>query len=481
MAEYDVVVVGGGLGGLACAIRLARAGRRVCVCEGQEKVGGYAMNFDRGPYRFDASLHMLDAVEPGRANRGIWESLGLHESVPTATPPLLRREIWPEHDLSIGQGMQAWVDALSASFPHERDGLTALAAMAADVHAAVTADRNARLAGEPPPPLVEPLHSLLNQTAGTVMRQYLRAPTLVSIAGSLSCYLGLGCDELAAIPYLTMLHSYHAHSGSYPVGGSGAIPAALARTLTSLGGEIRTDSPVLAIRTERRTVTGVTLASGEDLDAPLVVSNASPPDTYGRLVDTSQVNRRFLRQIQAMSRGTSVIKIWLGMPKDALPPGLPYETFLRTTYGTTFCDGTLEDIGVVAPHKLDPTCAPAGGAVLSITAGAEAFLDRTEQHKALADAAVHEVESRLVPGLQAAADVRVVATPRTFYRYTDNPGGTIHGFRPVPSQSGPRRLGIGGPVGGLYTVGGWTYAGSGFLPAMTSGLIAAAAIEGRHD
>ncbi len=481
MADYDVIVVGGGLGGLASAIGLARTGRKVCVLESHELVGGYAMNFQRGPFRFDASLHMLDAVEPGCANRTIWEALELDATVATAKPALLRKEIWPAHDLRIGHGLDAWVNALAAHFPNERDGLTALSVLAHNVHAAVTTDRDARLAGEPPPALGAPLYSLLNRTAGSVMRDHLKHPQLVSIAGSLSCYLGLGCDELAAIPYLTMLYSYHAHSGSYPVGGSGAIPAALAQTLQRYGGTIRVDSPVAAIRTEQRAVTGVTLQTGEDLDAPVVISNASPPDTYQRLVDTAQVDRRFIRRLGAMSRGTSVIKIWLGLPAAALPVNLPYETFLRSSYGTTFCDGTLEDIGVVAPHSLDPTCAPEGGAVLSITAGAEATLEDTDQHKLLARRAVQEVESRLVPGLVEAATVRVVATPRTFHRYTHNPGGTIHGFRPVPSQSGPRRLGITGPVGGLYTVGGWTYAGSGFLPAMTSGLIASAIVEGSHS
>lgn len=481
MAGFDVLVVGGGLGGLACALASSDAGYRVCVLEAGSVVGGYAANFQRDGYRFDASLHMLDAVAPGGANRVIWEQLGLHERVAIQTPDTLRREVWPEHDLTIGQGLRAWVDALAAAFPAERAGLEAVARFSVQVHAAVLADRDARLHGTAPPPLAPCLAELLDVAAGPVLRRHLTNPRLVAIAGSLSCYLGLGCDELAAIPYFTMLSSYHDHSGSYPEGGSGAIAAALRDQLRERGATIRLESPVERIRCVRRTVTGVTVQGGEDIDASVVISNVSPLATYTRLVDDDQIDRRFRRRLDRMSVGTSVLKIWLGAARDPCPDDLPYETFLRASYGTHFCDGTLDDLGVVAPHRLDPGCAPPGGAVVSITAGTEARLEPelAEAHARLADEAVRLVEAGLVPGLRAASDVEVIATPSTFHRYTRNPGGTIHGFRPTPSQSGPRRFGIEGPIGGLLHVGGWTYAGSGFLPAMTSGLIAARTLQRR--
>lgn len=479
MARHDVLVVGGGLGGLAAAVGLARSGRSVLVLEGKAVAGGYAANFERGDWRFDASLHMLDAVEPGCANRRIWSYLGLDARVPTAVPEDIRAEVWPEHRFQIGQGMAAWIDALATEFPDERAGLRAVADLAIRVHDAVMADRDANLDGAPLAALDDSLGGLLDLTAGPVLRRYLRDPRLVAIAGSLSCYLGLGCDELAAIPFFTMLSSYHHHSGSYPVGGSGAIAAALVAELESLGGELRLHTPVAAIRSHHRQVRGVRLESGEELDASWVISNVSPIATYLHLLDSDQVDRRFRGRISRAPLGTSVLKAWLGVPRE-LAAQVPYESFLRTRYGTTFCDGTLEDIGVVVPHHLDPACAPEHGAVVAITAGAEARLGEGDQerYRALAEEAIRQVDQRLLPGLIEGTEVKLVATPSTFHRYTSNPGGTIHGFRPIPSQSGPRRLGIRGPISNLYNVGGWTYAGSGFLPAMTSGLMAASAICG---
>ena len=55
--SYDAVVIGAGLGGLATAALLAKAGRAVLVVERGDAPGGYAHSFTRGPYRFDPAVH----------------------------------------------------------------------------------------------------------------------------------------------------------------------------------------------------------------------------------------------------------------------------------------------------------------------------------------------------------------------------------------------------------------------------------------
>ncbi|MGA8053467.1 MAG: FAD-dependent oxidoreductase, partial [Burkholderiales bacterium] len=62
--RWDVVVVGAGLGGLGAAVALVRAGRRVLMLEQAHQPGGYAVTFDRPPYRFDASLHAYNGLAP---------------------------------------------------------------------------------------------------------------------------------------------------------------------------------------------------------------------------------------------------------------------------------------------------------------------------------------------------------------------------------------------------------------------------------
>ena len=59
MKDYDVVVVGGGLGGLSAAAFLAKEGKKVLLLERQNVPGGYATSFLRGRFEFEISLHEL--------------------------------------------------------------------------------------------------------------------------------------------------------------------------------------------------------------------------------------------------------------------------------------------------------------------------------------------------------------------------------------------------------------------------------------
>ena len=56
-ADYDVVVIGAGIGGLICAALLARERLRVLLVEQHYMVGGYCSTFRRGPFIFDAATH----------------------------------------------------------------------------------------------------------------------------------------------------------------------------------------------------------------------------------------------------------------------------------------------------------------------------------------------------------------------------------------------------------------------------------------
>jgi all-trans-retinol 13,14-reductase len=488
--SVDVLVIGAGLGGLAAGSSLARAGLDVLVLEAGEHPGGYATGFDRGDYSFDASLHLLDAVGPGEANRPIWEALDLHKRVTLRRPEHVRRELWPQHRIDVPHALDDWTELLSREFPSDREGFFELARLARRVHQNFVRDRDARLGTQLVPMMDPDSHGLLEQTADQLLRGLLEGHAARAVAGSLSCFLGLPPTQLGAISFLSMLASY-GDGGSYPVGGSRSISSALVDLLVESGGALRVNAEVTEIQAVRRTARGVRLASGEQIQARYVVSNASPLHVFGTMLPRDQVEGRFLRRLRSMTLGTSAVKVWLGLDVDPRTLGLlAYETFLRASYTM----GLLQppgDFSVVAPHLLDPGCCPPGHGVLSLTAGVwaeapppgqeqEAVKDR-EAANALADELIEHLDRRLLPGLSDHVVVRTVATPSTFQRYSGSPGGSIHGFGSTPTQSGPRRMGVRTPVGGLFQVGAWVYAGSGFVPSLLSGLIAARAIETDRD
>ena len=123
--RIDAVVIGAGLGGLAAGVTLAGHGRKVVVLEQQTVPGGYAQCFQRGPYRFDISLHALNGLAPGggmdRLYRelGIWDRLRLHR-----LDPLYQLRL-PGLEVTAHADWYRYESELIGHFPAEAAGIRA--------------------------------------------------------------------------------------------------------------------------------------------------------------------------------------------------------------------------------------------------------------------------------------------------------------------------------------------------------------------
>ncbi len=124
MAEHvDAVVIGAGLGGLAAAVTLAGHGRKVVVLEQHTVPGGYAQCFQRGPYRFDVSLHALDGLAPGGGMDHLyreldtWDRLRLHR-----LDPLYQLRL-PDRQVTAHADWYRYESELIGHFPAEAVGI----------------------------------------------------------------------------------------------------------------------------------------------------------------------------------------------------------------------------------------------------------------------------------------------------------------------------------------------------------------------
>ena len=66
MEEYDVVIIGSGLGGLSCGTMLAKDGYKVCVLERNKQIGGTLQTYVRDRNIFDSGVHYIGGLEPGQ-------------------------------------------------------------------------------------------------------------------------------------------------------------------------------------------------------------------------------------------------------------------------------------------------------------------------------------------------------------------------------------------------------------------------------
>jgi phytoene dehydrogenase-like protein len=357
----DAIVLGGGANGLAAAAALARAGRRTLLLEDAGEPGGQARSHGFAPGFRSSPLALEAGWLPPAAQSGL--GLALPARVAPAVP------------LSVAAPDGGWLP-LAADPARAAEAIARHSARDAERWPAFCA-RIARQAGilarlyELPPPDLDTrdpgeLFALLRTGLGlrrlgrrelTELLRMLPMPVQEVADDEFESPLlraalgGLAVRSLRFGPRAggTWFNLLHGQVGA-PAGALGCRgywrdgPDALIQALVALarrsGAELRTASPVTAIRIADDRVSGVSLADGAGLDAPLVLSGLSPRRTLLQLADPVWLDPELLLALRNVRyRG---VTSWLSFALDGLPgfAGLP-EAALQ---GTLSLSGNPDDL-----------------------------------------------------------------------------------------------------------------------------------------
>ena len=491
--QVDVVVVGAGLGGLGAAVTLMDAGVTVLVLEHANQPGGYAVTFDRPPFRFDASLHALNGLAPGARGQALLARLGIADRLELTRLDPLYLVRGPAGDVAVPADMHAHERAVREAFPHEHDGIARWFADCRAGHAeAERFEQDARARRLPDPDRMPQAYPTLVRLAAQTWSQATAAcvadPAAAYLLTVLWAYTATPPSRLAATVGMGLAADYGINGGWYPRGGAAAIPRALAARLVAGGARIEYGQTVTALSTHDGRVTRVVTDTGLNVECAAVVCNAAAP-LLPRLLGPDVLPSEFVSRLGTPAVAPSSVSVYLGLDRDVFDEhGLPHEVFLATgaDADTELAAGLSGDWARAAMlatdyTHLDPGCAPAGGAVVVLTAPAGYGYaaewgtqggESADQVKArVADALLARADAA-IPGLAGAVVHRDVATPVTNQRYTLNPGGSWAGYETTTLNSGPAALGPTTPLPNLALAGAWT--GSfGQLPALGSGVRAA--------
>ncbi len=451
----DVAVIGAGLGGLATALYCARGGLDVQVFERGGVAGGFACTWTRGPYTFEGSLHALDAVGVGQPNRQILDELGVSDALELLTPAEVRNEVWPDgRQLVVPRGRDALIAFVAEEFGCRIDGLLD---RAQHVHEASHA--SLRHGGRAPG-----LHGLTRLTGGDLLREHVTSAGARTLLGGIASWQGAPVDRIAALNLLLLLHGYHVLGGRVPRGGSASLVRALVSELERLGGRVHLGRPVTGVTVSRRRVTGIEVG-GEPIRCRHVVAAIAPQVLVQDLLPARAVPSAFAARLRGLTASGSLLRLTAGVSED---PGLPYETLIRGPRGP------LSGLAVTARHVVDPSAAPPGTGVLSVSTPWPAGDSLTRERKAqLTDLLIDTTERALGVSLRPRLTHTELAHPGTFARFAGVPGGSVFGHPPLVGQTGGRALGASTPIPHLWMAGAWVFPGPGQTASLISGRLAA--------
>jgi phytoene dehydrogenase-like protein len=498
--DADVIVIGSGMGGLTTAALLARLhGRRVLVLERHFRAGGFTHTFTRrGGYEWDVGVHYVGEMGgPGMLRNALQVATGGHVRW-SRMPETYDRLVFPGFEFGIRAGKRNFRDDLVAAFPGER---RAIDRYFQDVDRAASAMGAIGMRSAAPAPvaafagaLFSGRLALARRTTRSWLDEHVRDERLRAVLGARWGDYGLPPSRSAFLAHAVITSHYH-EGGYYPSGTSARIAEGAARVIAEAGGAIRVRAEVERILVEGGRVVGVRLAGGEELRAPVVVSDAGARATFLRLVP-DDVPLPFRDDLRGIPRSMSHVSLYLGLSRSPAELGVRGENFWlhdeldhdrMWERGDELLRGHCPQTFLSFPSLKDPE---ARGHTAEVIAGIDArhfepwagtaWMKRGDAYRALkeriGDALLAGAERR-VPGISRLVVHREVSTPLSTAHFTGHPGGEIYGLPATPDRFARPWLKARTPVPGLYLAGADALM-LGIGGAVMSGLLCTAAIAG---
>lgn len=468
--KYDVIVMGGGIGGLTIACRLSFS-RKVIVFEKNSVLGGYCSTFERSGYKFESAIHAINNCESGSFIHNILEECGVINELEFIRPPNLYRAVYPGHDIVFPQkNLNRCLEILKNHFPDEKEGIDAIFAEIRKIHTEVEhINREKKLLRSP---------AIVKATETSwqyLLDKYLVSPELKSIISQYWVYCGLPPSRLSPVHFSYIARDYMMNGAYCIKGGVQTLIDVLEKRIIKNEGLIIKRCEVADIVVEDGKAVGIITANGDRYYADQLISSMDARYTFEHLTEKSEDVNICLKQMRETEPSISCVRIYLGLNRDCREMGIDdYEVFINAGYDIdkAFDAAVKNDIsnatfGLCIHSNVDRTMCKDGHSVVAITmlAGYDYWkaLDRNgykEEKMKIANALIAKSE-RIIPNLRKYIDVMVITTPLTMERYTGNIGGAAYGWSRNVFFYGSRHMNIETPVKNLYLSSNWTKIGGG--------------------
>lgn len=495
--QYDVIVIGAGIGGLTAAAILAKNGKRVLVLEKNSTPGGYMVCFQKGKFKFDASLHLINGCNKNGPTYKILEKCGVTDKIQFLKPHYLYRSIFPDFDMRIPQSEpREYIAILTRCFPLECKGIKKLFKRMSFV----THNKQKLIYSKISSLLKMTLSSInyrvtsisKHETYQSLINNFLKDPRLKAAISQLWSYFGLPPSKLP-ISCFKDSYSFYRDGGYYPKGGSQAFLNTLQNTIKHYGGEIILNCEVREILINRNLAKGVKTNKGIEFIATDFISNIDARNTFLKLISSDYYPESFREKISQIEPSVSALQIYLGLNVDLREREIfDYEIFVNPNYDLekqfkACIDNNIIEVPFIITiySNLDDSVTKKGKTTMSIVmaSGYDFWKNLPEdQYKnkklEVANQLIKRAE-QIIPNLSAYIEEMEVATPITMERYTGNYKGAIYGWSNIESQSGIKRLGFKNPyIKNIYLASAWTQSGGGVCGTMRAGERAAEEILG---
>ena len=295
-SHYDVAIIGAGLSGLAAGIRLAHFGKRVCIFERHNAVGGLNSFYSIGGRKFDVGLHAVTNFVPegikGTPLGKILRQLRIERSEFALCPQVGSRVAFGpngEHELKFSNDFALLESEVAARFPRQIDGFRWIAAHI----------RTMPLSG-----------GEAGSSARAFIRRVIDDPLLEDmILCPLMFYGSAREDDMDFGQFSIMFRALYLEGFARPFEGVRVMMRVLLDKYREAGGERRMKCGVKSIVAREGRATALILDSGEEIQATHVLSSIGSAETLSLMGGPPKAGRTlgYVETISVLSEPPSAL------------------------------------------------------------------------------------------------------------------------------------------------------------------------------
>jgi len=513
--KIDVIIIGSGAAGLACAATLAKSAGLVCVVLEQHDVAGgsthvFDIQHNDIAAEFDTGLHYIGSRmwESKSTLRQILDWLGNHEVKWAPMDTEYDHAVLGSERFAVPAGKSALREMLVSKFPDEAQAIDAYFGMVSQQQSCAGLFFGARLAAALLPQILSPLIAWLEEPHArisdkTVAEVLDAAGCSKKLRGLITYHwgnMGLPPGRLSFATFAMMANHYF-EGACYPIGGSGGIAQALCKCITRHGGRVFVRAPVQRILTDEATgrAVGVELRSGKQLHARVgVVSTAGARATFDSFLPADEKRVALLRtELKRIQPSVQHLQLFIILKPMELPaanwwicPG-GFDHDLNWTRAAE--DELAPDAAafISFPSAKDPTWSeryPTSSTCIIIAGSSFERFARWEKTRVKHRGAVYEeykerlsqklleVLFREFPHLRDKVLYYELGTPLTTQFYLGAPQGESYGLECTGVRYRSKWLRPGTPIPGLW-LAGQDVLSPGVCGALASGFLTALAVR----
>jgi len=437
MEQFDVVVIGSGLGGLLSAHILAKEGYKVCVLEKNDKIGGCLQIFARDKCIFNTGLNYTEGLSKGQILHTYFSYLGIVDKLKIKQLDVDGFEVitYKGKEYMFAQGDEKFIETLSTYFPEEKK---AIRTYVEKIKSICNQFPLYNLDIENPEHI--DFESLFSESAHDYLTSITNNTDLQNVlAGNNLLYAGVK-DKTPL--YIQALITYTFISSSWRlVDGSQQLASIIAQNIKNAGGIIYRNSEVKTLHIENTQIQYAELTDGRKIKATHYISNIHPINTIA-LTDSRLFTNAFRKRIAQLENTISTFSIYIVLKEKAFP----YQNFNHYIYNnddvwtaSNYAEAPwpqsclLYTPAISKPHKY------ADGLIgitfmtydevkewahTSVEDRGEAYLIFKKQK---AELLIDLIEKK-IPDIRKMIKTYYTSTPLTYRDYTGTPNGSAYGI-----------------------------------------------------